>query len=173
MAGASSHHHCSMLVFCPFRYEGAISAQIQGFKYAEKPELAAGLAQALYLELQAIDVAIPDLLIPVPVHISRLRKRGYNQSLLLTKNLSERMNIPFSNSIIEKHRRTDPQVNQKLRQRQSNVKGSFRIRNEITAKSIAIVDDVFTTGSTATEITKILKRNGVDYVQVWGVAHTV
>jgi len=159
--------------FCSFRYEGAIREEIQRFKYGEKPELAMGLAQALYLELQAFDVPVPDLLIPVPTHINRLRERGYNQSLLLAKSLSKLMSIRFSNSIVEKHRFTDPQVKQSLKQRQRNVKGSFRLRSQTTAKNIAIVDDVFTTGSTAAEITKILKQNGVDYVQVWGLAHTV
>ena len=159
--------------FCPFRYEGVISEEIQRFKYGDRPELSMGLAQALNLELQAIDIAKPDLLIPVPVHISRLRKRGYNQSLLLTKSLSKLINIPFSNSLIEKHRSTEPQVNQSLRQRQNNVKGSFRMCGETPPRSIAIIDDVFTTGATAAEITKILKRNGVDYVQVWGLAHTI
>jgi predicted amidophosphoribosyltransferase len=83
------------------------------------------------------------------------------------------MDIPFSSSLMEKHRSTDPQVNQTLRQRKKNVKGSFRISGKVNANNIAIVDDVVTTGSTAAEITKILKLNGVDYVQVWGVAHTV
>jgi len=57
--------------------------------------------------------------------------------------------------------------------RKKNIRGSFKINEAPSVKSIAIVDDVITTGATVEEITKILKQNGVDYVQVWGIAHTI
>ena len=159
--------------FCPFRYEQPLRNQIIRFKYGERPELALGLARTLAHEIEANQLVTPELLIPVPLHISRLRQRGFNQSLLLVKELSKLLKIPYSNSIVEKHRPTKPQAEQSLRQRKSNLRNCFRIIDKGLPKHVAIVDDVFTTGTTASEITKILKRNGVDYVQVWGLAHTI
>ena len=159
--------------FCPFRYEVPISDQIIRFKYGERPELAKALASLLANEIQANQIPLPELLIPVPLHISRLRKRGFNQSLLLAKELSKTLEIPISNDVIEKHRPTEPQAELSLVQRKANLRNCFRIIQQDLPKHIAIVDDVFTTGTTASEITKILKRNGVDYVQVWGLAHTI
>ena len=158
--------------FCPFKYEEPISGQIQKFKYSYKSELANGLAQSIYREILSNNIKLPELLVPVPIHIGRLRERGFNQSLLLAKNLSTLLNVPYSNNIIKKHRATLAQVELSLKNRQKNVRKSFKLSSKITAKSVAIVDDVFTTGATVAEITKILKRNGVDYVQIWGVAHT-
>ena len=158
--------------FCAFRYQPPLSSQIQRFKYADRPDQAKVLATALAVEILAHDLQMPDLLIPVPIHINRLRQRGYNQSLLLTRELSKLLRVPYSNKIIEKHRATDAQVRLSLKQRERNVKGSFRLCVPPKAGSVAVIDDVITTGSTATEITKILKRNGVDYVQIWGIAHT-
>ncbi|NND00884.1 MAG: hypothetical protein HKN85_11945 [Gammaproteobacteria bacterium] len=159
--------------FCPFRYAEPINQQIQRFKYAARPELAKALAVTLYTEIRGIGLEMPDLLIPVPLHIHRLRSRGYNQSWLLVRELARLLDIPCSNRFIKKDRATAAQTLQSLRQRKSNVRGSFSLRRPIPARSVAIVDDVITTGSTVAEIAKILKRNGVDYVQAWGVAHTI
>ena len=158
--------------FCPFQYQQPISGAIQRLKYQDQPELADRLARALAFEIEQQEITKPELLIPVPVHLSRLRARGFNQSLLLTKRLSQLLNTPYSNQIIQKHRATPAQAQQTLAQRQINVRGSFKLGKLTTAKHIAIIDDVFTTGATASEITKVLKRNGVNYVQVWGLAHT-
>ena len=159
--------------FCPFRYEPPISDQIIRFKYGGHPELAKRLAATLAREILANQLPFPELLIPVPLHISRLRERGFNQSLLLAQELSKLLRVPVSNNIIGKHRHTKPQAEQSLAQRKTNLRNSFSIIGNNLPKTVAIVDDVFTTGTTASEITKILKRNGVDYAQVWGVAHTI
>jgi len=107
------------------------------------------------------------------MHFNRLRKRGFNQSLLLTKAISRLTNIPYSANIVSKCKATSPQANLSLSLRRKNLKGSFNLKEKTKAKHVVIVDDVVTTGSTAAEITKILKRNGVDYVQVWGIAQKV
>ena len=158
--------------FCAFRYESPIKEQIQSFKYSEKPELANTIAKLLYAEIISNQLELPDLLIPVPVHISRLRERGYNQAWLITRHLAKLIDTPCSNTIIEKHKLTPAQATLSLAARKKNNRGSFRLKSPTSVRSIAIVDDVFTTGSTAAEIAKILKRNGLEYVQIWGVAHT-
>ncbi|MBX2848254.1 MAG: ComF family protein [Acidiferrobacterales bacterium] len=158
--------------FCAFEYKYPIDQQIKRFKYAERPELARDIALLLAKEIKNHQLERPDLLIPVPMHISKLRNRGFNQALELTKYLSLLLKIPYKKSIIVKHLATTPQAQLALNQRKNNIKGCFSYKKTTTAKHVAIIDDVITTGSTMAEITKILKRNGVDYIQVWGVAHT-
>ena len=159
--------------FCPFRYESGIKELICDLKYRERPELAKTAATLLKKELIENDFEQPDALIAVPMHISRLRERGYNHSALIAQHLSNMLNIRMLNGVLSKSKQTAPQAQQSLKQRKKNLKGSFELSKITLPKSVAIVDDVVTTGSTAEEIAKILKKNGVDYVQVWGVAHTL
>jgi len=159
--------------FCPFEYAEPISDTIIRLKYHEKPELAAPLAKLLMHEINAHRLPAPDLLIPVPMHTSRLRKRGFNQSTLLTRALSKELGIPMATNLLKKVSKTEPQAKQSLTQRQINLNGSFALQKKCSVKSVAIIDDVVTTGATAGEIAKILKKNGVDYIQVWGLTHTL
>ena len=158
--------------FCAFRYEDPIDQHIRAFKYSKHPELAIPLAGLLHDELFANEIERPQLLLPVPIHHKRLRQRGFNQATELTRHLSKRLQIPYDSNLLEKHTLTEPQVALTHKQRMKNQRGSFRMKMQTNVKHVAIIDDVVTTGSTASEIAKILKRNGVDYVQVWGVAHT-
>ena len=179
--------------FCPFRYETPVDKYVKAFKYHARPELAKTLAELLFSEIEANGLEMPELLMPVPMHISKLRQRGYNQSLLLAQQLSKLMGVPYDRRLIRKTRATLPQAELSLKLRQSNLRGSFEFIRQADAKNhslkkyrtfvnkkkprplpkhVAIVDDVFTTGATASELAKILRKNGVDYIQVWGVAHT-
>jgi ComF family protein len=159
--------------FCPYQFESPISEQIRDFKYHERPELAKPLAQVLAREISANQLELPDLLVPVPMHLSRLRSRGYNQSARLAQELGKILSIEADYNLLIKTHNTTPQAKLGLNQRSINLKGSFTVKHSVQARKVAIVDDVVTTGATAAEIAKILKRNGVEYVQVWGIAHTV
>ena len=148
----------------------------------------------MFTEIQANAIELPELLIPVPMHISKLRQRGYNQSLLLTQQLSKLTQVPYDRKLLKKTKITPAQAELSLKKRQNNLRGSFEFigHRSVKAKSliknwtfvtndkaesvpnhVAIVDDVFTTGATASEIAKILNRNGVNYIQIWGIAHTI
>ena len=106
------------------------------------------------------------------MHTSKLRKRGFNQSHELAKHIGKSLNLPVIEGVLIKLKNTERQATKTLKQRQRNLKGSFALLDAIKTKHIAIIDDVVTTGATANEIAKILKRNGVDYIQVWGIART-
>ena len=158
--------------FCAFKYESPIDQQIKALKYQARPELAKSLAELLYVEIQANGLELPDVLVPVPMHTSKLRQRGYNQSLLLSKQLSKLTKIPYDRQLLRKHKATPAQAELSLKQRQTNLTGCFEFIGKAPIHA-AIVDDVYTTGATAAEIAKVLKRNGVDYIQFWGIAHTI
>lgn len=159
--------------FCPFEYKSPISEQICAFKYSEQPELAKSIAQLMCRELNDQAIEAPQALIPVPLHIKRLRHRGFNQAKLLAKQIGKQLEIPVLADAVVKTKATRAQVKQSLIQRKKNVTGSFQLKHKLRFNSIAIIDDVVTTGATANEIAKILKKNGVDCVSIWGVAHTL
>ena len=159
--------------FCAFEYASPIREAISKLKYQDSPETARHLGRLFADQIRQAELEMPELLVPVPIHINRLRSRGYNQSLLLTKELSKSLDIPLSNKLISKVVDTPPQASLTKKERKKNLRESFKLNQVIKHKNIAIIDDVYTTGATATEITKILKRNGVDYVQVWGLAHAI
>ncbi len=163
-----SFDHC----FSPFEYSAPISDEICRLKYAEQPQLATRLAELFVDELLAHDIEQPEALLAVPMHSKRLRERGYNQSLELAKQIAKRLEIPLINDLVRKKTHTRKQTTKTLIQRQSNLKNSFAILKNKHYQHLAIVDDVITTGTTVGEISKILKKNGVDYIQVWSIART-
>ena len=182
MPYASSQNHCGKCIkqpppydvcFCAFEYKDSISHLIRACKYHDQPELALKLANLFVREAKDNALTMPDLFIPVPMHIKKLRQRGFNQSILLTQAISKKLEIPYSNKIVIKNKTTPAQANLPLKRRQKNLKDCFKYNKRTNAKHIVIIDDVITTGTTVTEMTKILKRNGVDYIQVWGIAQRI
>lgn len=115
----------------------------------------------------------PDVLIPVPLHPKRLRKRGYNQSLELAKRIAKATGIPVNYIAVERCRDTEPQTNLPVKRRKTNLIGAFRVRQiEPHWKHIVLVDDVMTTGATVRELAKIFLQAGVPRVDVWCCART-
>jgi len=116
-----------------------------------------------------------DLLIPVPLHPKRLRERGFNQSLLLVKALSHRTGIPYEKRLLQKKRQTLPQVELSGREREKEVRNSFRIikREALLGKTILLVDDVYTTGATVNECAKVLLAAGAERIDVFTIAHAI
>jgi ComF family protein len=110
----------------------------------------------------------PDILIPVPLHINRLRYRGYNQSLELARCISKHIGIPLDYMSCVRVKNTPPQVNLSAKSRRMNVKGAFQVMGKCTQwEHIGIIDDVVTTGSTVEELTSVLLRSGAKRVDVW------
>jgi ComF family protein len=142
---------------CP--YEGVIVEIISRFKYGGVARLAKPLG-ILLAEYQ--DPEFPfseiDLLIPVPLHTRRLRERGFNQSLLLARQVSQRRSIPLNFTSLRRSRQTQPQTQLSGPERQKNVRGAFEVRTAeaVAGKRILLIDDVFTTGATVQECAKAL-----------------
>jgi ComF family protein len=116
-----------------------------------------------------------DLLIPVPLHVSRLRWRGFNQSLLLTKELARSWEMPLDPFVLRRCRSTPPQVGLDERARRRNVRGAFTVvdRTSIKGRSVLLVDDVFTTGATVNECAATLRRAGARCVDVLVLARVL
>jgi len=113
---------------------------------------------------------LPDCLIPVPMHRSRLRERGYNQALEIAHAVSARLDLLLETNLLSRVRSTVPQIDLDPESRARNVRGAFVLHNAGTYEHVAIVDDVFTTGATAFELAKLLKSSGIRKVELWSYA---
>ncbi len=145
-----------------FAYEGAVLEAVHRFKYGGAVTLAG------YLGRLAADgaefSARPDVVVPVPLHRKRLRKRGFNQSLLLAREVAKKFSIHVDYRNLKRVRETEPQVNLRVRERESNIKGAFEVKDgsAFMGKTVLLVDDVLTTGSTVRECAKTLGRAEAD-----------
>lgn len=110
-----------------------------------------------------------DAVVPVPLHRSRLRGRGYNQSLELARPLAKRMQVPL-NLGIERVRATPPQTAISRAERRRNVRGAFAATADFSGLRIAVIDDVMTSGATVDAVAQCLRKAGAARVEVWVVA---
>lgn len=157
----------------PFLFAYPIDKIIHEFKYLDAVFWGAFLAREMAHRGLALTVPLPEVLIPVPVHPKRLVERGYNQALELARGIGSELNIPVSPGIVVRAEPRIPQVGLSSRQRRKNIRGVFTLtRKTIFARRVAIVDDILTTGATATELARILRRTGVEEIQVWVAART-
>lgn len=114
---------------------------------------------------------LPALLIPVPLHRTRLRERGYNQALVLARPLAQALGIPLRHDLLERTKATPPQTGLNAKARRRNLGGAFAIAPSIALPAhVALFDDVMTTGATLREATRVLLKAGVARVDVWALA---
>ena len=152
-----------------YNEEGPSGRAIKSLKYGRRlemlPVMQHWLKRPLCLEL----VREADLLAPVPLHPSRLRHRGFNQSLLLAQAFPE---AHLERELLVRVRPTPPQTGLNSKERRENVKGAFAVpRPELVkGKRILLIDDVFTTGATVRECAKVLRKAGANRVDILTVA---
>lgn len=157
-------------------YEGPLQEAIHRWKYEGKIHLTPFFGKWMAEELfNYWDADVPDLLVPVPLHVQRLRERGFNQALLLVRELGRHTGIPYPKRILRKKRATVPQVQLSGSERERGVRGTFEVfeNGRVEKKSILLVDDVFTTGATVNECARVLVAAGAQRVDVFTLAHAV
>jgi ComF family protein len=114
----------------------------------------------------------PDLIVPVPLARARLRARGFNQALELARLLGQRFSLPLAADACSRPRHGDAQSNLPIEERVSNVRGAFVCVQDLRGVSVAVVDDVLTTGATLNELAEVLRRAGAARVVGWVAART-
>ncbi len=155
-----------------FKYEHPIDQLIHAAKYQRNLGILKLLAQLMACRFSIHHY--PEVLIPVPLHLSRLRERGYNQSLELAKILSQYTGIPVDYRVVSRTKNTKPQVALSYQDRLNNLKEAFEItRTSLNWQHIILIDDVLTTGTTLNELTQIFLNAKVSTVEVWCCARTV
>lgn len=157
-------------------YDGVLRQAIHALKYDLHLVMAAPLADVMarcfYRTYFARRV---DLVIPVPIHRSRMVDRGFNQSAELARRFCAGVGLPIEANILVKRRRTKHQVDLPQDQRAVNVEGVFAIRDraKVAGKRILLVDDVFTTGSTINEAAKTLRAAGASEILAYTLARSL
>ncbi len=159
----------------PWRYQYPVDSMIGRYKYQHQRQFARplieGLSQRLAAGLDSGQLPRPDCLLPAPMHPSRRRKRGFNQAQDIAEQLGQQLNLPVATGLVRRSRKVRSQRELNRRERQANLKGVFELR-ALPARSVAIVDDVVTTGATAQALATLLMDAGTQQVQVWALART-
>lgn len=147
---------------------GSMADSVYRFKNKGRVEYAEFYGRELAIRRgRWLQMVRPDALIPVPVHSSRKRARGYNQAQLIAEVLSKHTGIPVNRALIGRCKRTKPLKNLTGRERQNNLKKAFKIlQNDVKLDTIVIIDDVYTTGSTVDAMTQVLQSAGISKVYV-------
>lgn len=142
-------------------YTETMASAMHQFKYQGQPSLAKPLAQCIITKLtNDITAYQPELIIPVPLHSTRLKERGYNQSLLLARHLGKKFQISVCTKTLIRNRPTSPQSLLSAAQRRNNLRDAFEIRQTVAPKRILLIDDVVTTTSTARSCANLLIQHG-------------
>lgn len=157
-------------VIVAYAYKEPLRTLLHRFKYQQGLYLQTVLIHLL--QQAPFDVSSTDCLMPVPIHPQRLRQRGFNQAGLLAKRLAKHYDLPYLANRCKRVVNSLPQARLDNRQRQSNLKNAFRA-TAIPYTRVTLIDDLYTTGSTANEIAKILKEQGVLKVDIWCCARTI
>ncbi|MCC6916297.1 phosphoribosyltransferase family protein [Nitrosomonas sp.] len=150
------------------RYTFPVDALVQALKYRADLPLAPVLANLLLTRLQGD--SLPDYIIPVPLHPDRLRERGFNQALEISRYLSKQTGCRLLPAACIRTRRTPSQTELPLKKRLQNVRNAFSCGRDFSGKRVAIVDDVMTSGSTLNELAGVIRRQGAAEVYAWAVA---
>lgn len=153
-----------------FRYATPVDKLIQDLKYHGRLELSRVLGGYLADYLETLNDPLPDAIVPVPLHPSRLRHRGYNQSLEIARFVAKRLHRPLNLNDTQRIRPTAPQTELPRAARRKNVRGAFKAGDVFAGQRIAIVDDVMTSGHTVNALAESLLRSGAMEVRVWVVA---
>ncbi len=157
--------------FAVFEYQ-YINNSIYKFKYSNRPEYSRFYAEkAVILYGELLRQLGVEILIPVPIHMKRQRKRGYNQSLEFARAISKLTGIAVDDSLVIRCINTVPLKKLGAQQRQKNLKKAFKLtRNDVKFRRVCIVDDIYTTGATIDAIALLLKQRGVSKVYFVTVA---
>nr|WP_306419349.1 ComF family protein [Novimethylophilus kurashikiensis] len=151
-----------------FAYAFPADALLRALKYQSR--LAIAEWAALHIELSGTR---PDYLIPMPLHVNRLKTRGFNQAMEIARALSRRYSIPLLHEAVERVRETEPQAGLPRAERTRNMRNAFACREGFSGKHVAIVDDVMTSGASLNELARMLKKAGAMRVECLVAARTL
>lgn len=162
----SRKRHCYRKGKAPFLYDEVMRRSIAAFKYRGRREYAAFYAEEIVRRCSGtMRFWKAEVLVPIPLHSSRRRRRGFNQAELLARELSRRTGIPVDPTLLRRVKKTRAQKELNDQERLSNLKDAFSVRKGmIPYKNIILVDDIYTTGSTIDAAARILLENGAQTV---------
>ncbi len=161
--------------FALFRYESPINHLIIYLKFHAQLHYAQALGELFVQGIQRCYQAetLPDVIMPIPLHKTRLRERGFNQALEIARPIARSLNIPLDFLSVKRVKATEAQSLLAADKRKQNMRNAFASHHSYAGLSIAVIDDVMTTGHTLREFCQLLKKQGAARVDVWCCARRV
>jgi len=155
--------------FALFRYDEPVRHLIHSLKFGARYPCGRLLGTLMAEKLAALQEK-PSAIMPVPLHPSRYRQRGFNQASEIARTVSRRLDIPLDLRSCYRIRSTAAQAELSAKERRKNLRNAFAVKTPLTHQYVAILDDVITTGATVNELAGALRRAGVARVDVWACA---
>ena len=155
-----------------FTYDYPVDKLLQHYKYKEMLHLSNIFGTLLSTKLAA-QVKNIDAIIPMPMHQTRLKERGFNQALEIARLVAKNLQIPLNYKVCQRTKLTPPQASLPLKLRIKNIHGVFECSENLQGKRVAIIDDVMTTGASLNELAKTIKKAGAGHVECWVIARTL
>lgn len=155
--------------FALFFYQTPIIEFVKNLKFKGDLPYALAFAQLFKKRINEVwypNTPLPDLILPVPLHVKRLRGRGFNQTMEIAKPLARALRLPIDQQV-KRTRATVAQSSLSAKQRKQNLTRAFASNRDYSGLAIAILDDVMTTGQTITELSILLKNQGAKMIHVW------
>jgi len=162
----STPGHCYAL----FPYREPVVSMIKKLKFKHDLSYANALAALLISQIKQEwyqNKSLPDLIIPVPLHTSRLMERGFNQALEIGRYLGRHLDIALDARSVTRNKPTLAQSGLSKTARAANMRNAFSCQTRFDGLSIAILDDVVTTGQTVTELSRIISQQGAKHIDIW------
>jgi ComF family protein len=154
-----------------FVYQFPVDRLIQAMKYQEQLALTGIFAEKLLARIDKTH--LPDYLIPMPLHPAKLKRRGFNQALLIANLLADALTIPLLANTCHRLRDTPSQTDLPWSERSKNVLDAFSCEMDLTGKHVALIDDVMTTGASLNELARAVQKCGGADISAWVVARTL
>jgi len=152
-----------------WRYEFPCDRLVQALKYRARLALSGFFARSL----ASRPLPEVDLIVPMPLHPKRLAERGFNQALEIARGFARHLGRPIEPRGVLRVKDTPPQTGLPYEERAKNVRGAFLCKLDLSGASVAVLDDVMTTGATLNELARALKRAGATRVENFVIARTV
>lgn len=166
--------YCDGMV-CVGRYSDSLKNSLKKFKFSNKPSYYRAFGKLLALKVQnTIQFENIDLIISVPLHKNRQKRRGYNQAELVARSVAKQLEVPFKGDVLVKTSESRSQSVLSRNERFSNLEGLFNVNKAETIfnKNILLIDDIITTGSTINQCSRVLKQAGANSIIAGVIATT-
>ena len=155
------------------KYDSILRQLIHHFKYQRQPGAMSEITPLLQQYFSKMPLDLDGYYVsPVPLHFKKMKERGFDQAFLIAQQVAKELHLPMANGLLRRIKETEPQAKKNQVERGKNIKGAFVVNHEdwVKGKNILIVDDVFTTGATANEAAKMLKKAKAGQVHVFTLA---